>query len=481
MKLVRLLGLLFLFIFCMNFTHGQIIQQSSFPELQSFPSDEALLDMRKTNWQYIHDTSNTATLDDILAKKNWSSIQVGRSWEKVGHTELRKGTVWVRTRVFIPLELKNSTISFFCTAVGDVADLFVNGSMVGERIRYDWWTDCPGSAKIEVTNKIVFGKENDIVIRCGIEKSNRSIGLLGLVALQRSIPYYRNSNGGFSLVNGNEGTFNVFLHYAGSVLSIGDKTTFSSKELASLKIPVYALREDELICIVPSGKMNVSKKHKVDLTFVHFTSDNRPVTIKCSQVKSSLYQYELITIPIQLTANYKNPFEQNEIDVIAEILTPYGDATCYAGAIEVLPKADKGYLRVSKKDPRYFEFDSGESFYATGPSGWYRQTENWMFGGNTRWVPVEQLNKFYQRKAENHSNYEYLSRWHFGQLYLKDGFIDAYVAWKLESAIRTMESNGIYWITYGRPASGRTYFNNYQFGLNKMSNLILKFCLITPI
>ncbi len=527
MKLVRLLGLLFLFIFCMNFTHGQNIQQSSFPELQSFPSDEALLDMRKTNWQYIHDTSNTATLDDIVAKKNWSSIQVGRSWEKVGHTELRKGTVWVRTRVFIPLELKNSTISFFCTAVGDVADLFVNGSMVGERIRYDWWTDCPGSAKIEVTNKIVFGKENDIVIRCGIEKSNRSIGLLGLVALQRSIPYYRNSNGGFSLVNGNEGTFNVFLHYAGSVLSIGDKTTFSSKELASLKIPVYALREDELICIVPSGKMNVSKKHKVDLSFVHFTSDNRPVTIKCSQVKSSLYQYELITIPIQLTANYKNPFEQNEIDVIAEILTPsgkiekvhgffaqdyktvrvgdyeeillpvkgigtpwrlnyrpresgthkiylnakdkYGDATCYAGAIEVLPKADKGYLRVSKKDPRYFEFDSGESFYATGPSGWYRQTENWMFGGNTRWVSVEQLNKFYQRKAENHSNYEYLSRWHFGQLYLKDGFIDAYVAWKLESAIRTMESNGIYWITYGRPASGRTYFNNYQFGLNKMS------------
>jgi len=517
----------FLLFLCCEFVTGQNFQKSLLPELQTFSNEKAILDMRNSTWQYIHDTLNNATFDEVLAKKNWSSIKVGKSWEKVGHTELRKGAVWLRTRVFIPIELKNSTISFFCTAVGDVADLFVNGSMVGERIKYDWWLECPGSVKIEVTNKIVFGKENEILIRCGIDNPNRSIGLLGLVALQRTIPFYRNSNGGIVVGNGSEGTFNVLLHYGDAVLSFGNKTAFSSKELSSLKIPVYTLREDEMICVVPSGQVDISEKYKVDLSVVHYTSDNRSVTIKCAQVKSSLNQYELITIPIQLTANYNNPFERNEIDVTAEILTPsgkiekvhgffaqdyktvsvgdneeillpvegigtpwrlnyrpresgkytiylnakdkYGDATCYAGAIEVLPKVERGYLRVSKKDPRFFEFDNGESFYATGPSGWFRQTENWICGGNTRWVPVEQLKQFYQRKAENHSTYEYLARWHFGPLYLKDGFIDAYVASKLESAIRSMESNGIYWITYGRPASGRTYFNNYKWGMNPMS------------
>lgn len=527
MKYIRYSLVSFLLFLCCEFVTGQNFQKSLLPEIQSFSNNKAMLDMRNSTWQYIHDTLNNATFDEVLAKKKWSSIKVGKSWEQVGHTELRKGAVWLRTRVYIPIELKNSTISFFCTAVGDVADLFVNGSMVGEQIKYDWWSDCPGSVKIEMNKKILFGKENDILIRCGTERPNRSIGLLGLVALQRTIPFFRNSNGGIVVGNGSEGTFNVLLHYGDAVLSLGNKTAFTSKELSSLKIPIYTLREDEMICVVPSGQVDISEKYKVDLSVVHYTSDNRPVTIKCTQVKSSLNQYELITIPIQLTANYNNPFERKEIDVTTEVLTPsgkiekvhgffaqdyktvsvgdneeillpvegigtpwrlnyrpresgkytiylnakdkYGDATCYAGEIEVLPKVERGYLRVSKKDPRFFEFDNGESFYATGPSGWFRQTENWICGGNTRWVPVEQLKKFYQRKAENRSTYEYLARWHFGPLYLKDGFIDGYVASKLESAIRSMESNGIYWITYGRPASGRTYFNNPKWGVNPMS------------
>jgi hypothetical protein len=517
----------FLLLSCFKLIHGNDFQKKSLPELQSFPNEVAILDMRNSTWQYIHDTSNNATFDEVTGQKNWHPIKVGHSWERVGHDELRKGTVWLRTRVFIPQEFKNNTISFFCTAVGDIADLFVNGYQIGERIRYDWWTDNPGSVKIEMTNRLVFGKENEILIRCGIQRPNRSIGLLGLVALQRSIPFYRNSNGGIVIGNDNGGTYNVLLHYGDAVLTSGNKAAFTAKELSSLRIPVYALREDELISVVPSGQVNISKKHRVDLSLVHYTSDDRTVTIKCDQIKSSLDQFELITIPIKLTGNYKNPFEQKEIEVSAEIMTPSGkvekihgyfaqdyqpvsvgdneeillpvkgigtpwrlnyrprdsgkykiylhakdkngEASFYAGSFEVRPKVQRGYLRVSKKDPRYFEFENGESFYATGPSGWYRQTENWIFGGNTRWVPVEQVRKFYQRKAENRSTYEYLARWHFGPLYLKDGFIDGYVAWKLESAIRSMESNGIYWITYGRPASGRTYFNNYKWGINTMS------------
>jgi hypothetical protein len=84
-------------------------------------------------------------------------------------------------------------------------------------------------------------------------------------------------------------------------------------------------------------------------------------------------------------------------------------------------------------------------------------------------IPIEAHKKYYERKGQNRSTYEYLARWHFGQLYLKGGFIDAYVAWKLDAAVRAMEANGIYWITYGRPASGRTYYNNVKWGRNVMS------------
>jgi hypothetical protein len=526
MKYLRIFSVSVLLLLTKGFANGQSLQKSFLPELQSFSNEKAILDLRNSPWQYVHDTTNMATFEEVVARKDWSSIKVGKSWNMVGHSELRKGTVWVRTRVFIPMELKNSTVSFFCTAVGDVADLMVNGSPVGERIRYDWWIDCPGSAKIEVTNKLVFGEENIIMLRCGIVRPNRSIGLLGLVALQRSIPFTRNSDGGIVLINDAEGQFNILLHYGDAILSQGNKTGFSAKELSSLQVPVYALREDEMICVVPTGQVDISNKYKVDLSLIHNTSDNRPVTIKCGELQGTQKQFDLITIPLQVTAKYNNPFEQREIDVTAEILTPSGKieivrgffaqdykslgvgdneeillpveglgtpwrlnyrpreagrfkiylnardqfskATYYVGSIEVLPKENQGYLRVSKKDPRYFDFDNGETLYATGPSGWFRQKENWIFGGNTRWVPVEQVKKFYERKFANRSTYEYLARWHFGQLYLKGGFIDAYVAWKLESAIRSMESNGIYWITYGKPAAGRTYFNNFNWGMNTM-------------
>jgi hypothetical protein len=502
---------------------GQKNQQTNLPELQTFQVNKAILDLRNTSWVFVHDTTNKVALNEIETRKDWSPVKVGRNWDFVGHAELRKGTVWVKTRVFIPLELKDNTISFFCTLIGGSADLFINGQHTGEHVQYYYGNFFPGSTKIEISNVIRFGQENEILVRCDNNGAVRSIGLLGLVGLQRTVPFVRNSNGGIVTMGNTEGQFSVFLHYADAILSVGNKTKFSSGELCSMQIPAYGLREEEMICLVPSEQVDGSKLLKVDLSLMSFTSDNRPVTVKCEKLPSSLSQYQLMTLPLQVTARYNNPFEETEIDVRAEIVTPSGKietihgffaqdyktvsvgefeeillpenglgtpwrinyrpreagtykvqlsakdqsgaATWYAGSFDVTPKAEKGFLRVSKKDPRFFEFDNGDSFYATGPSGWFRNQENWMFGGNTRWVPVEQLKSFYTRKGANRSSFEYLARWHFGSMYLKGGFIDNYVMWKLDAAVRAMENNGVYWITYGKPAAGRTYFNNFKWGM----------------
>lgn len=500
----------------------QVVYSQKAP-IQEFSKELSFLDLRSEPWEYIHDTTNSLNVDDVKSTTQWNPIEVGRSWDFVGHRELRKGTVWVRTRVFIPKKLEGNAISFFCTTVGGSADLLVNGNYVGEHIVYKWSSHVPGPTKIEISHMLNFDAVNEVLVKTSNIRAIRSIGLLGLVCLQRTLPFYQNTNGGIVTMSQPDEPLSVILHYGDAVLSKGEQTAFTTSELRELKIPVYGLREEEMISVVPTTEIDVSQLFKVNVELLHSTTDKSPISVRCRKLPESMGQFDLITIPLDLEATYNNPFQPEEINVWAEISTPSGkietvcgffaqdyktekigefeeillpteglgtpwrinyrprDAGEYsihlyakdqngiamydAGTVEVGSKPHKGYLKVSKRDKRYFEFDNGDSFYATGPSGWFRQTENWMFGGNTRWVPVEDLKGYYKRKAANRSNYEYLARWHFGSLYLKDGYIDAYVAWKLDAAVRSMEENGIYWITYGRPASGRTYHNQFDRGL----------------
>ena len=40
---------------------------------------------------------------------------------------------------------------------------------------------------------------------------------------------------------------------------------------------------------------------------------------------------------------------------------------------EVVKSNNKGFLRVSKDDPRFFEFDNGESYFGIGPRDVYKR------------------------------------------------------------------------------------------------------------
>jgi hypothetical protein len=118
-----------------------------------------------------------------------------------------------------------------------------------------------------------------------------------------------------------------------------------------------------------------------------------------------------------------------------------------AGSFQCVEGRSPGYLRVSKRDPSYFEYDNGDFFYAIGPSGWYRGRD-YLFGGQTRWVSSRKLVSYYERKAANRSNYEYLGTFHFGQILLNGGIVDQHIAWKLEHALRSMEKLGIKWLFF---------------------------------
>ncbi len=480
-----------------------------------FRSDQAILDLREVDWHVVAepDRKSKETPDSVGRRTDWSPIRVGRSWDMLGHEELRTRAVWLRIPVAI--ESHGDRIRFFTTAVGGAAEVFLNGKRVGGA-RYDWGSHVHGPTDLDLTEALRPGQRNELLVRCDPRGSIRSVGLLGQVCLYRTLPRTRTPEGGFAVPDAATGPFAVLLHHGSAVLSRGDQTVFGAGELKTLRLPPYALREDEMVQLLPAGVVDAAKLLRVDTRLIHHTTDDRELSVRCGPLPESVNQCERLTLPLLVTGTYRNPFEPGAIDVTAVVRTPSGEQETVhaffgqdyeptevgeheevllpvrglgvpwrvhyrprqtgrhevqvrarsgenevrfdAGHFTVVAAKQRGYLRVSRTDPRYFEFDNGETFYATGPSGWFRQQENWMFGGNTRWIPIRALVEYYRRKGRNRSSYEYLARWHFGRLDLPGGFIDNYVAWKLETAVRAMEANGLYWITYGLPGGGRAVY-----------------------
>lgn len=128
------------------------------PGVQTFSAGQAILDLRQTPWQYIHDTT-TNKLEEVRIRNDWKTVPVGRSWDLAGHSELRKGVVWVRTRAFVPADSRGERIAFFCTALGGSGNVYVNGSQVGQRVRYAWVHDVAGPFRIELTDALRYGEE----------------------------------------------------------------------------------------------------------------------------------------------------------------------------------------------------------------------------------------------------------------------------------------------------------------------------------
>jgi hypothetical protein len=109
-----------------------------------------------------------------------------------------------------------------------------------------------------------------------------------------------------------------------------------------------------------------------------------------------------------------------------------GEVTSAATDFEVGPGQGRGYIRISKKDPHYFEFDDGTPYFAIG--------ENMVEG------PLSEYYRWIPRLAENGGNY---SRLWIGHPYfaLELGTMGEYRldnAWRLDQVMELSEEHGIY-------------------------------------
>lgn len=487
-----------------------------------FGADKLLVDLRQTDWEYLardpqwtgkvgfsrsaadmqRDAERAKTECEAVSKADgWKPIRVGRRWEPMGHPELNDKITWLRLRFYVPAELKGYRLGFFCTAVDDVADFYLNGIHLTRKMYY-WGARIPEPVNVDLTPQVRFGAENLLMVRVNDSAQARGGGVLGRVFLCRTLPYERTARGGIALAGDATGSVSVVLHLGDALLARGQQTAFTPAELRAMELPPYILRDDELVLVFPTETVKAAGPHRVQLDEVCATRDDRPLAVRCDRLPARAERFELLTIPIELAASYDNAFDPRQINVQAVVETPSGktekvpaffwqDFTPVAigeweeillpkrcspwrlyyrpreigvhklhvlaqdksgvrrtpdHKLEVADSKRKGFLRVSKSDPRFFEFDNGESYFGIGPSGWFRD-ENYIFGGNPRHISTRRLDEYYRRKAEGGSNYDYCLAEFFGRLYTRGGYIDQHVAWKCEHRLRTLESLGIYWVT----------------------------------
>jgi hypothetical protein len=433
--------------------------------------------------------------------KGWKPIRVGRRWENLGHPELNDKATWLRLRFQVPETMRGYRLGFFATAVDDAADIFLNGKHLGRK-SYVWGARVHEPVNVDLTPAIRFDGENVLLVRVSDYAQARGGGVLGHVAIYHTLPFERTAQGGIALPQEGAGDYCVVLHLGDALLAKGQQTAFSAAALRSLEIPPYILRDDELVLVFPAAIAKAAGPNRVQLDEVAPTRDARPLTVRVDKLPAKVERFELLVIPIELAATYDNPFDPQEINVQAEVETPSGKTERVAAffwqdfssvaigeeeeillpkrcrpwrlyyrpqqagrhklhliaqdktgicrtpdqAIDVAESNRRGFLRVSKTDPRFFEFDNGESYFGIGPSGW-RRDANYIFGGNPRHVSTRRLDEYYRRKAAAGSNYDYCLAEYFGRLYIRGGYIDQHVAWKCEHRLRTLEDLGIYWVT----------------------------------
>lgn len=454
---------------------------------------------------------HSAAYAEVSARKDWQPIRVGQRWEKLGHPELIDKTVWVKFTFRTPAALKGYKIGFFASMIDDEGAIYLNGKSVGE-FKYLTGGKVPHPVNTDLTAGLNWDGENTLVVEIRDVVTQRMGGIIGSACLYKTLSNNLTPNGGIQLATtteplgvllhlgdaqltrGSQSTFSrdelAALHTPPSILRedeliivapvrhlpakkrysvdlaaisptrSNDSLSLTTQPLPAtvglyemLRIPVdvrgtfsnpFDPKQITVQAIIETPSGHIEKVN------AFFGQDFEPVSLNSEEeillpVKSN--PWKLYYRPRQKGPHKIEVFAQDR-NGLKRIVAGTFEAT--AGPRSAGPReasSARGYLRKSTVEPRLYEFDNGEPYYGRGPSGWFRGSR-FLFGGNIRWVPYKLLDEYYARKQANGSNFEYLATFHFGTLYIKDGFIDQHVAWKMEQALRSMERHGLYWIVF---------------------------------
>ena len=91
------------------------------------------------------------------------------------------------------------------------------------------------------------------------------------------------------------------------------------------------------------------------------------------------------------------PREPGQYRVRAAIRDKHGSQSSNTISFRCEPSSSKGYIRVSREDPRFFAFSEGQPFFAIG--------QNLAFVGETQYVNLSKAEEIFKRLAQNGANF----------------------------------------------------------------------------
>jgi hypothetical protein len=175
------------------------------------------------------------------------------------------------------------------------------------------------------------------------------------------------------------------------------------KSLSS-HVEKYGLIE---FAIEPSRQYtNPFDPHEVDLSLVIQTPEGK--TFKLPAFFVQQYERKTITKSGRMAA-WMYPLGQpvwrarfapadvGRYRVVAEMRDSEGLARSEAAEFDCVASPLRGFVRVSRQDPRFFEFDEGQPFFPIG--------QNLAFIGEGQYVTLPKMEQIFERLAENGANW----------------------------------------------------------------------------
>lgn len=115
-----------------------------------------------SGWDFVHAAKYTYYGDNLTIKESdWKTVNLPHTWWKTGDGETKqtdKNVGWYRKRININNNMKNGRIWLEFEAAAHYTEVFVNGEKAGSH--YGGYT----KFRVDITNQVVFGKENTIVV-----------------------------------------------------------------------------------------------------------------------------------------------------------------------------------------------------------------------------------------------------------------------------------------------------------------------------
>jgi hypothetical protein len=84
-------------------------------------------------------------------------------------------------------------------------------------------------------------------------------------------------------------------------------------------------------------------------------------------------------------------------DAVAILRDRQGTAQSAPCHFQCVPSDSKGFVRVSRKDPRFLEFTEGQAFFPIG--------QNLAFVGSQQYVTLSKAEQIFTKLADNGANY----------------------------------------------------------------------------